>query len=263
VPDRPTALVTGATSGIGLEFARRLAAAGHDVVLVARDEERLADVTSDLEFRHGVRAEVLAADLTVRAEMLRVADRLSDPDRPVDLLVNNAGFGLNHFFVGGSLDDEVRQLDILCTAVLVLSHAAAPPMRRRGHGAIITVSSLSGFTSQATYSAAKAWATTFTEVLAGELRGSGVTATAVCPGFVRTEFHRRAGMNMSRTPAFMWLTAPTVVDVALRAARRGRVVVVPGAGYRLLAAVLQWLPRTLRWRIFWARPGARRSGARR
>lgn len=263
VSQRPTALVTGATSGIGLEFARVLAARGHDLVLVARDLDRLAAVAAELDQRHGVTVETLSADLTVREEMLRVGQRLSDPARPVDLLVNNAGFGLNSFCVDGELTDELRQFDILCTAVLVLSHAAARAMRERGRGAIINVSSVSGFTVQVTYSSAKAWVTSFTEVLAGELRGTGVTATAVCPGYTRTEFHSRAGMDMAATPSWMWLTAGEVVTSALDAARRGRIVVVPSVPYRLLAGLLLALPRGLRWWIFWGRPGAHREGKRR
>jgi uncharacterized protein len=263
VPTRATALVTGASAGIGREFARQLAARGHDLVLVARDQGRLDEVAADLRDAHGVGVETLSADLTDRDDMRRVAARLADPQRPVDVLVNNAGFGVNHFFVGGSLDEELRQLDVLCTAVLVLSHAAAPAMTARGRGAIVTVSSVSAFTTQATYSAAKAWATAFSEVLAGELRGSGVAVTAVHPGFTRTEFHARAGMDMSRTPAVMWLDAERVVADALRGARTGRRIVVPGLLYQAITVLLGVLPRGARWRIFWARPGGRRTGARR
>jgi hypothetical protein len=246
VPPRPTALVTGATAGIGREFARQLAARGHDLVLVARDDDRLRGTAVELQREYGVTAEVLRADLTERADMRRVGDRLADRDRPVDVLVNNAGFGINHRFVGGDLDEELRQLDVLCTAVLVLSHAAAPAMRERGRGLILTVSSVAAFTSESSYSAAKAWATTFTEALAHDLRGSGVLVSAVHPGFTRTEFHDRAGMDMSGTPAFMWLTSERVVDAALRGARAGRTVVVPGAFYRAAATALQLAPRSLR-----------------
>ncbi len=260
---RPTALVTGGTAGLGLAFARALADSGHDLVLVARDETRLAAVSAELSSRFGVEVETMRADLTQRADMHQVAARVGDPDRPVDVLVNNAGFGLNHFFVGGSLTEELRQLDILVTAVLVASHAAATAMKARGRGAIITVSSVSGFTVQASYSSAKAWATNFTEVLAGELRGSGVTATALCPGFVRTEFHHRARMNISRVPRWLWLDADEVVAACLRDVAAGRIISVPGAKYRLVAGLLQAIPRGLRWWIFWGRPGAKRSGARR
>lgn len=255
--------MTGATAGIGLEFARRLAERGHDLVLVARDTDRMTSVAADLSARFGCEVESLRADLTDRDDMHRVAARLADPDRPVDVLVNNAGFGLNHFVVGGEIDDELRQLDILCTAVLVLSHAAAGAMKARRRGAIITIASVSAFTSLASYSAAKAWALVFSEVLAGELRGTGVTVTAVCPGFTRSEFHQRAGMDMSRLPGFMWLTAGHVADAGLAAARRGQLVVIPGAQYRVLSALLQIAPRGLRWWVFWGRPGARREGARR
>lgn len=260
---RPTALVTGGTAGLGLAFARALAESGHDLVLVARDEARLRDTAAELQQRFGAVVETVSADLTRREDVLHVARRLSDPARPVDMLVNNAGFGVNRFFVGGSLDEELGQVDILVTAVLALSHAAAPAMKSRGHGVIVNVASVSGFTVQASYSAAKAWAITFTEVLAGELRGSGVTATALCPGFVRTEFHQRAGMDMRGTPRWMWLDADEVVATCLADVAAGKIVSIPGGQYRFFSGFLRVIPRGLRWWIFWGRPGAKRSGARR
>ena len=187
-----TALVTGATAGIGWSFAKALAADGHDVVLVARDEARLDERAERAAAMHGVEAEVLVADLSDRDQLQRVADRLASDDEPVDLLVNNAGFGLKTSFTRGELADEERMFDVLCRAVLVTSYASARAMRARGHGAIVNVSSVAGFLASGTYSAAKSWVTVFTEGLATELAGTGVTATVVCPGFVRTEFHARA-----------------------------------------------------------------------
>jgi short-subunit dehydrogenase len=244
------ALVTGATAGIGLTFARRLAADGHDLVLVARDEARLAEVADELRSAHGREVEVLRADLADRAQLQTVADRLADPARPVDVLVNNAGFGLNRGFLTGDVADEERMLDVLCRAVLVLSHAAGLSMRERRRGTIINVSSVSGFVVMGTYSAAKAWVTTFTEGLWRELHPYGVRVTALCPGFTHTEFHQRASMNMSKLPAIGWLDVDDVVDECLADVRRGKVVCVPSRRYKTVAFSVRHLPRA------WVRRGS-------
>ena len=261
-PRRPAALVTGPTSGIGNAFARQLAARGHDLVLVSRDRSRLETTACQLSARYAVDAEVLVADLRERADMLRVAERLRDPDRPVDICVNNAGFGVNGRFVGGRLEDELGQLDVLTTAVLVLSHAAAGAMRDRGHGAVVNVSSVAGFAPMGTYGAAKAWCTMFTEYLAAELHGTGVTATALCPGFVRTEFHSRARIDMSRNPGWLWLDPDDLVEDCLRDVRAGRVVSVPSLRYRAVAALAQALPAGSARAMLWGRPRVNRQGRR-
>ena len=240
-----TALVTGATAGIGNAFARRLASEGHGLVLVARDVVRLGEVGAQLREGHGVDVEAIAADLGDRKELERVADRLRDRDRPVDILVSNAGFGVNAPFVSGDLAEEERMLDVLIRAVVVLSRAAAPGMVARGRGAIVTVSSVAGFMPGGTYSAAKSWATTFSASLAGELAGTGVTATALCPGFVRTEFHRRAGMDMSYLPGWAWLSADRLVADCLADVRRGRAISVPSLRYKIAVAILRHIPLRL------------------
>ena len=252
-----TALVTGGTAGIGLAFARRLAAQGHDLVLVARDEARLAEVAADLRERHHVEVELLVADLSVREELQRVADRVGDPAQAVDLLVNNAGFGLGRRFVEGELADEERMFDVLCRAVLVLSHSAAQAMIARGRGAIVNVSSVAGFTAGGTYAAAKSWATTFTEGLACELAGTGVTATALLPGYVRTEMHQRAGMSMRRLPQQAWLDADQLVEAALADVRRGRVLSVPTKRYKVAAVLASTAPRSVVRAITGSRPRRR------
>jgi uncharacterized protein len=245
---RPTALVTGATAGIGNAFARALAARGTGLVLVARDAERLEGVAADLRERHGVEVEVLVADLTDRGQLERVAERLRDAARPVDLLVNNAGFALKQWFVGGDVPAEERLLDVLVRAVLVLTAAATPGMVERRRGAVVTVSSVAGFLPSGTYSAAKAWATTFTQSLAAELTGTGVTATALCPGYVHTEFHGRAGIRMNRLPEVVWLDADDLVAQCLRDVDRGRSVSIPGLQYRLAVLAMRHLPlRLVEW----------------
>ena len=237
-----TALVTGATAGLGNAFARRLAADGSGLVLVARNAVRLEEEATTLRERHGVEVEVLAADLSVREQLERVADRLRDEARPVDVLVSNAGFGVGRPFLATHLSEEERMLDVMVRAVLVLTRAATPGMVARGRGNIITVSSVASFFSGGTYSAAKAWATSFTASLAGELAGTGVTATALCPGYVRTEFHQRAKMDVSDLPAWSWLTADRVVADCLADVRRGRVVSVPSLRYKTAVFFLRHIP---------------------
>ena len=237
-----SALVTGATAGIGSAFARRLAADGHDLVLVARDRERLEITAKELHTTYDVQVEVLVADLVDDAGCRRVEDRLANASRPVDLLVNNAGFSVRRRYVTGDIDEEERMLRILVRAVLRLSRAAIPGMVQRRHGAIINVSSVASFLPQSTYSAAKAWVTSFSQGLATDLDGTGVRVLALCPGFTRTEIFDRAGVNMKGTPGFLWLDADKVVDHAMAALRRNAVVSVPGMQYKAIVAVARHLP---------------------
>ena len=239
-----TALITGASAGLGLEFAWQLATARHDVVLVARDTEKLERLAGQLRAAAGVHAEVLTADLTDRADLERVADRLRSDERPVGLLVNNAGHGIGQHFVGGDLAREEESLDLMARAVLVLSHAAAGAMVARGRGAILNVASVAALMAGGTYSAAKAWVRTFTEGLAVELEGTGVTATALCPGLTHTEFHDRAGLRGAESyPEIAWLSADRVVATALADVRRGAVISTPSLRYQLASGLLRALPR--------------------
>ena len=240
-----TALVTGATAGIGLAFCRELAERGHHLVIVARNRARLENVSDELRARHSINVEILAADLSKRAALRRVADRVADRDRPIDLLVNNAGFGMRKSFLKGDVADEEAMFDVLCRAVLVLSHAGALSMKDRGRGAIINVSSVAGFVPVGTYAAAKAWVTAFTETLAHELAGSGVSATALCPGFTHTEMHERANLDMSKVPKVMWLEADRLVRDCLDDVKAGKVISVPGVQYKLIVGMTQLAPRGL------------------
>ncbi|MEU9410141.1 SDR family oxidoreductase [Streptomyces sp. NPDC048281] len=241
------ALVTGASSGIGAAFARTLADRGWDLVLVARDRERLDRMAVELASR-GRAVEVLPADLSDRADVERVAARLTDPARPVDMLVNNAGFGVHAPLTSADTAPHDRAIEVMGRTVLVLAGAAGRAMRERGHGAIVNVSSTAGFVTLGSYSAVKAFVTSLTEGLANELRGTGVTVTALCPGWVRTEFHTRAGIRSSGIPGFLWLDARRLVETSLRDVRRGRVISVPTFRYRLLIWFARRLPRhTVRW----------------
>jgi len=242
----PTALITGATAGLGAEFARQLAADRYDLVLVARDVARLESTRDELSKQYGVEVEVLPADLVTDAGCDAVVARISDVQRPIDMLINNAGFGMYKVFGTGDIADEERQLDLNVRAVLRLSHAAVRAMTGRNSGKIVNVSSVAGFMprgSNATYSASKAYVTMFSEALSVQLQGTGVTATAICPGFTHTEFHQRANADMSHVPDRMWLDADLVVREGLADVAKGKPISVPSRQYKTLVTASRSLPR--------------------
>ncbi|MEV8089286.1 SDR family NAD(P)-dependent oxidoreductase [Streptomyces nigra] len=238
-----TALITGSTAGIGAAFARRLAADGHDLVLVARDTKRLREQATELHDRHGVEAEVLTADLAEDSGIEAVAARLGDRRNPVDLLINNAGFGNKGRYLDVSMADELRMLKVHCEAVLRLTSAAAEAMRERGRGGVVNVASVAAFVPRGTYGASKAWVVQFTQGAARDLAGSGVRLMALCPGFVRTEFHERAGMGTDNIPGWMWLDADKVAATALEDLARGRSLSIPDPRYKVLLGAAKLVPR--------------------
>ncbi|EST29801.1 short-chain dehydrogenase [Streptomycetaceae bacterium MP113-05] len=237
-----TALITGATAGLGAAFAERLARDGHHLVLLARDGERLRKRAADLHDRHGVEVGVLAADLATEEGISALEQRAGDRTRPVDLLVNNAGFGIKGRFLEASMADELTMLRVHCEAVLRSTAAAAEAMRERGRGGIVNVASVAGFLPRGTYGASKAWITQFTQGAAVDLAGTGVRLMALCPGFVRTEFHQRAGMNTGNIPRWMWLDAPRVVDASLADLARGRTLSIPDPRYKALMGLTRLAP---------------------
>jgi len=243
----PTALITGSTSGIGNAFARHLASAGWSLVTVARDEKRLAENRATLLTLGAGEVEILPADLTDGAARDRVGDRLRDGTRPVDLLINNAGIGLGKQFDELTEADLLRQLELNVTAVLLLSYAALPGMQARGHGGIINVASTAGLTPGrgTTYGASKAWVIAFSEGLSVMLKGTGVRVQALCPGFVRTEFHQRAGIDMAKMPSFAYVDMDRLVNESLADLRANRPLSIPGRLYKTIAFVTRHAPRSL------------------
>ncbi|MDR2999217.1 MAG: SDR family oxidoreductase [Microbacterium sp.] len=242
----PTALITGASAGLGAEFARQLAARGADLILVARGVDALEALAAELRDAYGVSADVIAADLSVEADVEIVAARLRDAGNPVDLLVNNAGFGLPLQFADNDIDAEVRHLRVHVEAAMRLMHAALRTMRGRG-GRIINVASVAGFISRSTYSACKAWLIGFSRWANAEYARDGVTVTAVCPGFTHTTFHERMGLARGEEglPGIAWLDAEDVVREGLRDAARGRAVSIPSLRYKAVVALTGVLPRSL------------------
>ena len=240
-------MVTGASSGIGRAFAVALVKEGTSVVAVARRRDRLEELA-----RQGGDVSPLVADLTDRDQLAGVEARLADPARPVDLLVNCAGFGTQGRFADLPLDAEDRMVRLNVLALVRLTHAALPGMVERGHGAVVNVSSVAGHQPiplWATYSASKAFVTTFTRAVAGELRGTGVHALVLLPGFTHTEFQDHAGFERKLVPGPAWMTPEEVAEAALQDLDRGRVHSFPGVHNRIVAAASRLSPWAVTRRV--------------
>lgn len=246
-----TVMITGATSGIGAEFARQLAGQGHDLVIVSRHRKQLAGKVQALEAQYGVSVEAITADLSTQEGIQWTADRLTQADRPVSMLINNAGSGLATDFHASDLQDELAMMRLLIEAPLALSHAAINAFLSRGGGRVLNVASVAGLIPDGSYGAAKAWAVSFSRWANVRYRADGVTVTALCPGLVRTEFHQRAGIKTASHPKWMWMDVDDVVREGLTAAAQGQSVCIPSRRYRSLMraarfspdAVLEWFSR--------------------
>ena len=237
------ALVTGATVGIGESFTRLLAQNGYNIVLVARDLPRLQERAKTLESTFGIATTVIQADLATDAGCKTIEDFIAN--NQIDVLINNAGFGINKAFTMSQLDAEQQLLDVLVRTPMRLMHVALPGMKERNKGVIINVSSVAGWIAGGTYSAAKSYLTVLSESLHTELSSTNVKVSALCPGFTRTEFHQRGRMSMKGLPAFMWLNSDKLVAKAWKDAVGGKAVSVPGWQYQLLTFVMRNAPRPM------------------
>jgi short-subunit dehydrogenase len=249
---RPIALVTGASSGIGDRFARLLAERGYDLVLVARDAGRLEALAKDLEGSFGATAEVLPTDLTDPVQLATTEARCHDRSAPIELLVNNAGFGTFGPLHTLDVDTETREINLNVIALVRLSHAAAGAMVARGSGGILNVSSLAGFQPgpmNAIYGATKAFVTSFTEALHEELKGTGVSVTALCPGFTHTEFQARANAPASDVPGFMWQEAAEVARAGIDGLAKNCAVVIPGTANKVMGNLSAVTPHAITRRL--------------
>ncbi len=244
--NRPLAFITGATSGIGAAFARRLAADGHDLVLHGRQRERLGALAEELQRKHEVSAEVLIAELAEEAGIRDVEEKIKRTLN-LELLVNNAGSGFHGLFHETDVQDIEEMIAVHVRVCARLARAAIPAMVARGRGAVINVSSVAAFTPSprsVNYGAVKAYLKTFSEGLHMELIGTGVRVQALCPGYTRTEFHSRRGIDTSRIPDGLWMSAESVVDESLRCLKRNRVICIPGRKYRFFVWLARWLPQS-------------------
>lgn len=251
-PSSPSsaALVTGASSGIGADIARSLARRSHNLLLVARREDRLKDLAAELERDHGVRVETIVCDLGEHAARPALLKRVAAIGLDVDVLVNNAGFGTAGLFQTLDAEREAEMVRVNCEALVALSGHFVPGMVERGFGAVLNVASTAGFQplpTQATYSASKNFVLAFTDALAADLHGTGVTATALCPGPVRTEFLDVAGLGREAgvLPEFIWTSSPDVAEAGVRGLERGKRTVVAGEVNRLTALGGRYTPRPL------------------
>lgn len=240
-----TALVTGATAGIGAAYSQLLAKKGFDLVLVARDLPRLNSFANQLKKQYKIKVETIKADLTMPNQLVKVEKRLAIQTKPIDVLINNAGFGIKDSFLDSELKREQELLDVLVTAPMRLTHVALASMLKRNKGVIVNVSSIASWIAGGTYSAAKSYLTVFSEYLHNELKGTNIKVSALCPGFTRTEFHQRGKMRMTGLPNFMWLDANKLVANSWRAAQNNKVVCVPGFQYKTLALIAQYWPRPI------------------
>ena len=237
------ALVTGATAGIGESFTRLLAENNYNIVLVARDMPRLQERASQLQSQFNVQTHIIQADLSTDAGCSAVEEYITN--NQIDVLINNAGFGINKAFTMSELKAEQEMFDVLVRTPMRLMHIVLPGMKQRNKGVLINVSSVAGYIAGGSYSAAKSYLTVISESLHTELAGTNIKISALCPGFTRTEFHQRGRMSMKGLPSFMWLNSDRLVAKAWSDALKGKAVSIPGWQYQLLVFVIHSLPRSI------------------
>lgn len=236
-------LVTGASAGIGAEFARQYAAAGYNLVLTARREQALENLADQLRRTYGVQVEVITADLLVASDVEKLVNRLAQTEKPVEILVNNAGFGLGQRFEDAPAQRHLDQVQVLAAVPLQLMHTALLAMLPRGRGRIINVASVAAFTPGGTYSAVKRFMVVASESAHIQYRVRGIHVTALCPGLTRSEFHKAMGQDRPRVPEIFWLTPQQVVSEAIGAVNAGKPICVPSLPYKLAVAISRTVPR--------------------
>ena len=241
----PYALITGASSGIGKEYSRQLASRGYNVVLVARDKERLELVGESISKEYEVLYEVIKADLTLDSDITKVINRIEDEQKPIEVLVNNAGFGLNNAFHKSTEEEEKKLLEILVTTPVRLTKAAVMKMLENKKGYVINVGSVAAWITTGTYSAAKSYLHIFSESLYASYSKQGVYVSVVAPGFTKTEFHQRANIPIQSVPKWLWLTDEFVVEKSLVGAFDKESMIVPGIQYKFLKFLSSVLPRAV------------------
>jgi uncharacterized protein len=256
-----TIMVTGATAGIGAEFARQLAGQGHHLVITSRNPHQLVGKAQALEAQYGISVETLTTDLATSEGVQVAAARLRSREQPITMLVNNAGAGLATEFHESEAEDELAMLKLLVEAPMLLSHAAIQSFLARGGGRIINVSSVAGLIPEGSYGAAKAWSVSFSRWANTRYKSEGVTVTALCPGPVRTEFHARAGIDTSKRPKWSWMEPEEVVREGLTAAAEGRSVCIPSRRYRSLMAAARFSPDAVLERFSRSEPKPRKGRA--
>ena len=239
------ALVTGATSGIGLEFTHQLADQGYDLILVSRNLTRLNETAIELKNKYSVNSQVLVADLGTDEGIKKTCDLINAEGKNLEFIVNNAGLGINKPFHKADLAEEVNLLNVLVKAPLEICHTALNQMIKFNKGYIVNVGSVATWTTSGTYSAAKVWLTSFSESLNTNYKGSEINVTVVAPGFTKTEFHQRANMPIETIPNWMWISTRLVVKDSLKAVLKGKAVVIPHIKYKLIYLLLRFIPRLI------------------
>lgn len=237
------ALVTGASSGIGWHFANLLSQKGYDLVITARNTERLNQIGNELNSKTGCQVEVITADLTTENGIAVIENRLRAGD--IDVLINNAGYGLNKSFTKSDTDEEISIIKILCEAPMRFAHAVIPTMINKNSGTIINVSSVAAWITGGHYSATKSYLMVLSESLHTELSETAIKVCSLAPGFTHTEFHQRGAMKMDGLPKFMWLDADKVVETAWNDAAAGKAISIPGAQYKFLYLLMRYAPRSI------------------
>lgn len=251
------AIITGASSGIGYEFSAQLASRGHDLTVIARNADRLASLAKELETKHSVTVKTVSADLTTDSGVKLACQAITTEPQPIEILVNNAGMGLGGSFLANTAKDEEKMLALNVLSVMHLTHAALPVMLEHGQGTIINVSSVAGFgpvKPGSSYPASKAWVTNFSQSIDAAISPDGVRVMALCPGFVRTEFHERSNIDVGKKDSWHWLDPSEVVTDALADMEKGKSVSVPSFRYKTISAVVRHTPRALLRRLTSLRP---------